>query len=152
MRQPNKHLIAAEALAAWNNKSAPAAAVDTLTLRCELITPMYGGGVIAGEVDTALPIRASALRGQLRFWWRIACAPFASPTQMFRREAAIWGGIASTQPTASKVAVRVDRITGLRVSQRLFINRITISMANLKPCRMRRTGWKPTQCFRHAVN
>lgn len=39
------------------------------TLDCQLITPMYGGGVISTKVDTAMPIRASGIRGQLRFWW-----------------------------------------------------------------------------------
>lgn len=41
------------------------------TLQCELITPMYGGGVESTKVDTQMPIRASAIRGQLRFWWRL---------------------------------------------------------------------------------
>lgn len=107
MRKPNESLIAVDALAAWNDKSASAVAVDTLTLRCELITPMYGGGVTAGEVDAALPIRASALRGQLRFWWRLLHGRGRPPQETFAAETAIWGGIASTQPTASKVSVRV---------------------------------------------
>ncbi|MFA7241217.1 MAG: type III-B CRISPR module RAMP protein Cmr1 [Sulfuricellaceae bacterium] len=75
--------------------------------QCTSVTPMYGGGVKAGEVDKAMPIRASAIRGQLRFWWRIACGPFADPQDMFRRETAIWGGIAEAGTTASKVKVRV---------------------------------------------
>jgi CRISPR-associated protein Cmr1 len=74
---------------------------------CKLVTPMYGGGVKAGEVDKEMPIRATEIRGQLRFWWRIACGPFASSQEMFRRETAIWGGIGSDTPTASKVQVRV---------------------------------------------
>ena len=36
-----------------------------------LITPMMGGGVRKGEPDLAMPIRASAIRGHLRFWWRL---------------------------------------------------------------------------------
>ena len=44
------------------------------TYKCKLVTPMYGGGVEPGVVDKEMPIRASAIRGQLRFWWRIACA------------------------------------------------------------------------------
>lgn len=75
---------------------------------CKLVTPMYGGGVKAGEVDTEMPIRASAIRGQLRFWWRIACGPFASSQEMFKRETEIWGGIGDTGATASKVEVKVD--------------------------------------------
>ena len=44
--------------------------VNTQVRRYKLITPLYGGGVKAGEVDTVTPIRGTAVRGQLRFWWR----------------------------------------------------------------------------------
>jgi CRISPR-associated protein Cmr1 len=81
---------------------------------CELVTPMYGGGVEAGKVDAEMPIRASEIRGQLRFWWRIACCDASlSSQEMFKREVEIWGGIGSTgdknevQAKASKVEVRV---------------------------------------------
>lgn len=81
---------------------------------CELVTPMYGGGVAAGKVDAEMPIRASEIRGQLRFWWRIACCDASlSSQEMFKREVEIWGGIGSTgdknevQAKASKVEVRV---------------------------------------------
>lgn len=76
--------------------------------RCELVTPMYGGGVEAGKVDVAMPIRASAIRGQLRFWWRLSCARNIGSRQMFERETAIWGGIGSKEPITSKVAIQVD--------------------------------------------
>lgn len=76
--------------------------------RCELVTPMYGGGVKAREVDADMPIRASAIRGQLRFWWRLSCVHNIGSRQMFERETAIWGGIGSDEPIASKVAIRVD--------------------------------------------
>lgn len=75
---------------------------------CILQTPMYGGGVKAGEVDELVPVRAPAIRGQLRFWWRIACGPFASSREMFQRESALWGGISRDGPTASLVSVRVS--------------------------------------------
>ncbi|HEY9134678.1 MAG TPA: type III-B CRISPR module RAMP protein Cmr1 [Pseudomonadales bacterium] len=75
---------------------------------CELVTPMFGGGVKAGVVDEQMPVRASAIRGQLRFWWRIACGPFSSPTEMFQREREIWGGIGDKEAVASKVEIRVD--------------------------------------------
>jgi CRISPR-associated protein Cmr1 len=42
-------------------------------LECELVTPLYGGGVKAATIDLKMPIRASAIRGQLRFggvYWR----------------------------------------------------------------------------------
>ncbi|RVT47823.1 type III-B CRISPR module RAMP protein Cmr1 [Rheinheimera sediminis] len=75
--------------------------------RCELVTPMFGGGVKAGVVDEQMPVRASAIRGQLRFWWRIACGPFSSDKEMFQREREIWGGIGDKEAVASKVEIRV---------------------------------------------
>ncbi len=83
------------------------------TYDCTLVTPLYGGGVQAGKVDTALPIRPSALRGQLRFWWRVACGPFESPRAMFADEIAIWGGIGAKKPTASRVRVRVADVSNI---------------------------------------
>lgn len=74
---------------------------------CKLVTPMYGGGIKAGEVDTKMPIRAASIRGHLRFWWRIAYGPFSSSEEMFKREAAIWGGIGYDGPKASKVDISV---------------------------------------------
>ena len=84
-----------------------------LPYHCELVTPMYGGGVKAGEVDRKMPIRASAIRGQLRFWWRIACGPFASSAEMFRRETEIWGGIGQEEPMASRVGIKISSLRGL---------------------------------------
>ncbi len=42
----------------------------TLTRQYELITPLFGGGVEASVVDVENPIRGTAVRGHLRFWWR----------------------------------------------------------------------------------
>ncbi|MDP5213951.1 type III-B CRISPR module RAMP protein Cmr1 [Pseudoalteromonas tunicata] len=72
---------------------------------CTLVTPMYGGGVQAGEIDKDMPIRASAIRGQLRFWWRIACGP-KDPKELFEKETEIWGGIGDGAK-ASQVEIRV---------------------------------------------
>ncbi|OZG70402.1 type III-B CRISPR module RAMP protein Cmr1 [Hahella sp. CCB-MM4] len=76
------------------------------TYHCELKTPLYGGGVEAGVVDEEMPVRATEIRGQLRFWWRIACGP-DSPEDMFQQETAIWGGISKKGATASRVEIRV---------------------------------------------
>lgn len=45
---------------------------DTVTQVREyrLITPLFGGGVKPAEMDPVTPIRGTAVRGQLRFWWR----------------------------------------------------------------------------------
>ncbi|MBO1401506.1 type III-B CRISPR module RAMP protein Cmr1 [Vibrio cholerae] len=76
---------------------------------CTLVTPMYGGGVKAGEVDKDMPIRASAIRGQLRFWWRIACGP-EDPKELFEKETEIWGGIGEKEAKASRVEIRVSNV------------------------------------------
>lgn len=36
----------------------------------KLITPLFGGGVEPGEADPVTVVRASEIRGHLRFWWR----------------------------------------------------------------------------------
>jgi CRISPR-associated protein Cmr1 len=107
MRAANDRLDPQAALAAWQRDAAGGLDAGWKTYKCKLATPMYGGGVRAGEVDRALPIRVPSIRGQLRFWWRVARGPFASSAAMFQRESALWGGIASSGPTASQVAVKV---------------------------------------------
>ena len=62
---------------------------DTFTLRLE--TPMMGGGVQKGEVDWERPIRASSIRGHLRSWWRLFCAPTLSGDDLRSEEGAIFG-------------------------------------------------------------
>ena len=76
-------------------------------MKCTLTTPMYGGGVTPGEVDSRLPIRPGALRGQLRFWWRLLNGASRDPREVFAAESELWGGIASAGPRASRVALHV---------------------------------------------
>ncbi len=58
----------------------------------QLITPLYGGGVEPTEADPITVVRATEVRGQLRFWWR-ACrgGQYGSLTDMKKEEDAIWG-------------------------------------------------------------
>ncbi len=99
-------------------KSGPAG--ETLRYDVELITPLFGGGVKAGENDTRLPIRAKSLRGQLRFWWRFLASQGlfdghqipqqASTAEIYAAETARWGGSASDgTPRASRIRLRVYR-------------------------------------------
>ncbi len=114
MRQPNPNILPEAARSAWKKGRSSSGYDQTVTAHCELITPMYGGGVTAGKVDPALPIRASALRGQLRFWWRLLqCTgddgeAFADSRKLFGVETDLWGGISSKGPQASKVEVRIE--------------------------------------------
>lgn len=70
------------------------------------LTPLYGGGVKAGVVDKDLPVRASAIRGQLRYWWRLL-QPRTASELLFAAESQLWGGISREGPTASQVRLRV---------------------------------------------
>ena len=61
----------------------------------QLITPLYGGGVNPDEADPVTVIRATEIRGHLRFWWR-ACRGGqkkfnASSVEMKKEEDTIWG-------------------------------------------------------------
>ncbi len=67
--------------------------VITQVREYKLITPLFGGGVSAGEIDPVTPIRGTEIRGQLRFWWR-ACrgGQFAGNLQKMKEaEDALWG-------------------------------------------------------------
>jgi CRISPR-associated protein Cmr1 len=79
---------------------------------CQTITPLYGGGVRGGEVDTELPIRPSGLRGQWRFWWRLLHRDrYPSSRAMFIAERALWGGLGEQGATASRVRLRVSGVS-----------------------------------------
>jgi CRISPR-associated protein Cmr1 len=82
---------------------------ETIELELRLITPMFGGGYKAREVDTVQPIRPAAIRGHLRFWWRAtAGARYATVEELHKAETELWGG-ASTKdnPAFGKVAIQV---------------------------------------------
>jgi CRISPR-associated protein Cmr1 len=68
------------------------AIVITETREYSLITPLAGGGAIAGKADEVTVIRATEIRGELRFWWR-ACygGRYKSIDEMKHAEGQIWG-------------------------------------------------------------
>ena len=76
---------------------------------CELVTPLHGGGVVARESDEKLPVRVTAIRGQLRFWWRLLAQQKWNLSGKSLREAEfrLWGGIGE-KATASLVFLRVQ--------------------------------------------
>lgn len=72
--------------------------------KIQIITPIFGGGVNAGEYDSVTPIRPSSIRGHLRFWWRaIRGAKFEDSAQLFNREGEIWGTADSPSPVTIRV-------------------------------------------------
>ena len=86
------------------------------TIECQLVTPMYGGGVKSHTVDKEMPIRVSSIRGQLRFWWRLLATHLwrLGDTQAIRQaEADLWGGI-DDKTKASKVFLRVSSSDSVR--------------------------------------
>ena len=107
MRQPNPNVQPEHARKLWDTARSSTGSEQVVTARCTLITPMFGGGVTPGEVDRAMPIRASALRGQLRFWWRLLYRADRKPSDLFDVESDLWGGISSKGPLASRVTLQV---------------------------------------------
>ncbi|MBQ6417394.1 MAG: type III-B CRISPR module RAMP protein Cmr1 [Synergistaceae bacterium] len=59
-----------------------------LSLRITVSTPMAGGGVEAGIVDTQRPVRVPSIRGHLRYWWRMMNMNRQDKDE---RESEIWG-------------------------------------------------------------
>lgn len=68
-----------------------------------LTTPMLGGGVESLKIDHGMLIRATSIRGHLRFWWR-TFQDCADVNGLWEKEKALWG---STK-NASEVTVRVQ--------------------------------------------
>ena len=92
----------------WNTPE-----TDLVTIRLDLktMTPVFGGGHTAREVDPVQAVRPSAIRGQLRYWWRAtAGARFASTSDLYKEESRIFGNT----DKAGVVRVRVPRISAGR--------------------------------------
>ena len=66
---------------------------DTYTIK--IVTPMFGGGTRPGQVDEDMPIRASSIRGHLRYWWRMLYGTKNDPSKTFEDESKLWGCAAS---------------------------------------------------------
>ena len=82
------------------------------SMDCELVTPIHGGGVTARESDDKLPIRVAAIRGQLRFGWRMLAKYEWKLTdnELRKQEFALWGGMEDGDENgkASLVFLRVQ--------------------------------------------
>lgn len=62
------------------------------TREYELITPLFGGGVETKKADEISVIRATEIRGHLRFWWRATRGgQFSTIEELKKREDAIFG-------------------------------------------------------------
>lgn len=86
-------------------------------IECELVTPMYGGGVQTATIDLKMPIRVSAIRGQLRFWWRLLAKhkwKLGDTKAIQNAEFSLWGGQGADEGgRASLVFLKVTDISNL---------------------------------------
>ena len=74
-----------------------------------LITPLLGGGAKVKHPDSQTVVRASAIRGVLRFWWRAMRGGKSNGDIQWlkRREAEVWGGRVGNEMYPSKVRIAV---------------------------------------------
>ena len=81
-------------------------------IECQLVTPLYGGGVESATVDSNMPIRVASIRGQLRFWWRLLAKhkwKLGSAETIRQAEFALWGGMGK-EAHASDVFLKVSNV------------------------------------------
>lgn len=73
----------------------------------KVITPLWGGGVVANVNDPVTLIRGSSIRGHLRFWWRALRGNSNGSTvaEMREKENSIWGS--TKVPSQVKITVNV---------------------------------------------
>jgi CRISPR-associated protein Cmr1 len=88
---------------------------ETREFEIQLVTPMFGGGVVAGEIDPICPIRGTSIRGQLRTWWRIIYG-YSLGRGMWQREEEIFG---TTKFPSSLTVMVLDQPT-LRLDEADF--------------------------------
>jgi CRISPR-associated protein Cmr1 len=78
----------------------------------ELITPLFGGGVEPGQYDDLTPIRATEIRGHLRFWWRATRGGrYGDDLNAMRKdEGLIWGAASTARnPRPAQVQIVVEK-------------------------------------------
>ncbi len=76
----------------------PPATVIRQERKYQLITPLYGGGVTSAEPDPITIVRATEIRGHLRFWWRAYHAgKFDDLASLKEAEDKLWGAAATKE-------------------------------------------------------
>ena len=81
------------------------------TRRYRIITPLYGGGVTPNEADPITVVRATEVRGHLRYWWRATRGGqfHGSVAAMKEAEEQLWGSAAAQGKAGpSRVSVVVS--------------------------------------------
>lgn len=93
---PLKSRLEAEAKRRADNAQtgpSPTPSLLRVTLPLRLLTPIIGGGVKTMTPDPTQPVRVTALRGALRWWWR-ALQPTADLDKLKADERLLFGGVA----------------------------------------------------------
>ncbi len=87
------------------------ARVTSMVRQYEILTPMVGGGIKSFETDMQFPVRPTALRGILRYWWRATRGwqSHGSIHRLRELEASIWGG--SYKDATGKVIIVASPIS-----------------------------------------
>ena len=86
-------------------ETVPDGAAETLSYTIQLVTPLFGGGVEPRVVDQSMPIRATEIRGHLRFWWRLLYGAELGTEEMRKAETDIWGSTEKASPVAVCVKI-----------------------------------------------
>ena len=74
-----------------------------------IITALFGGGVEPNHADPITVVRATEVRGHLRFWWRATRGgQYATLAELQAAEAAIWGTAATPNGKVGQSAVWVE--------------------------------------------
>jgi len=73
-----------------------------------LLTPLFGGGVTPRYADPVSAVRATEIKGQLRFWWRAARAGGLTLEAMREKEAELFGAATGEKGQASPLVIEVE--------------------------------------------
>lgn len=116
----------------------------TVTLHLASVTPIYGGGAVAREVDRDTPIRVPGVRGQLRFFWR-ALFPPGKRDELAGRERALFGGVFGEEVMRSRVDVWVTDVEPREEPARDNVGYRTPGAYALWPARGTNDGVEPAE-------
>jgi len=115
----------------------------------DVITPLFGGGVVAGENDPVTLIRVPAIRGHLRFWWRATRGASCKDVgDLAAREEAIWGSVRHPSPVTLTVTITA---AGTEESSEKLLKEGKLGYA-LFPFQEDRRKSKPFAKFRRGVS
>ena len=75
------------------------------SVRITNLSPVFGGGAEPGISSEFPEVRASSVRGHLRFWWRATRGTKFDLPEMRQRESEIWGSTALPSPVSLDIVV-----------------------------------------------